>query len=321
MAPDYPAAFMGTNALNDSAHLGEILALASPLCWSVAVLFFRKTGESVSPIALNLAKNAIVAPLFFLTYLLGGAVAPEQVGWQDYALLFASGALGVAVADLCFFVCLNRVGASRQAIVNTSYSPIIIFLSVVFLGESLDTLQIFGVTFILGAVLSVGWPTAGSSDQRKGHLVSGVIFGVAASLIQAVSIVMIKPFMEDWPLLWMTSWRMAGGLAATLLVWPFLSRERRTFGGLTEARVLKYMLPGIFLGSYCSLLLWMGGFKFADASIASALNQTATLFTFVLAVVILREPLTKRGVFGLLLGLLGVSMVTFLGPLVSQLPG
>jgi drug/metabolite transporter (DMT)-like permease len=50
----------------------------------------------------------------------------------------------------------------------------------------------------------------------------------------------------------------------------------------------------------------MGGFKYTQASVASALNQTASLFTFILAVWILREPVTRRALMGLALGLLGV---------------
>ena len=41
-------------------------------------------------------------------------------------------------------MCLNRVGAGLQAIVNTSYSPIIITLSVIFLGERLGAVQAIG---------------------------------------------------------------------------------------------------------------------------------------------------------------------------------
>jgi|FLOH01.1.fsa_nt_gi drug/metabolite transporter (DMT)-like permease len=308
---------MPSDAPIEFAHLGEVLALASPICWSFAVLLFRKTGESIPPITLNLAKNALVTPLFFLTFFLAGSVSPAHVDWSDYALLLGSGVLGVAVADLFFFVCLNRIGASRQAIVNTSYSPIIILFSVVFLGERLTLFQYSGVALILGAVLSVGWPEGGIVKKPIEHLVSGVLFGIAASLTQAVSIVMIKPFLSDWPLLWMTSWRLMGGLLASLVVWASLNKQRRSFGKLWERRIWKFMLPGIFLGSFCSLLLWMGGFKYADASIASALNQTATLFTFLLAVVVLKEPLTTRGMLGLAMGLLGVAMVTFLGPLLG----
>jgi drug/metabolite transporter (DMT)-like permease len=55
----------------------------------------------------------------------------------------------------------------------------------------------------------------------------------------------------------------------------------------------------------------MGGFKYTQASVASAFNQTASLFTFILAVWILREPVTKRALMGLAWGLLGVIVMGF----------
>ena len=215
------------------------------------------------------------------------------------------------LADTLFFMCLNRVGASRQAIINTTYSPPIIFLSVVFLGETLTAGQLFGVALILGAVLSVGLSGSHSQKERPAHLTTGILFGVGASISQAISIVMIKPFMDDWPLLWMTSWRMVGGLVAAILILPVLPARTRVLGALAERAAWIHMVPAVLVGTFLSLLFWMGGFKYADASVASALNQTSTLFTFVLAVLILKEPVTKRGLFGLALGLVGALLVTF----------
>ncbi len=293
-------------------YLGELLALASPLAWAFAVILFRRTGERVGPVALNLFKNALVAPLFFLCYFLLDGSPPDGVVLADYGLLLASGAIGIALADTLFFMCLNRVGASRQAIINTTYSPPIIFLSVVFLGESLNLWQLVGVVLILGAVLSVGSRDPAAKRVRPPHLVTGILIGVGASISQAISIVMIKPSMADWPLLWMTSWRMLGGLLLSILVLPLIPSRARALGALRDRKVWGHMLPGVLLGSFVSLLLWMGGFKFADASVAASLNQTSTLFTFVLAVVLLKEPVTRRGLLGLALGVVGALFVTLM---------
>jgi drug/metabolite transporter (DMT)-like permease len=136
------------------------------------------------------------------------------------------------------------------------------------------------------------------------------LIGVGASIAQAISIVVIKPYMGDWPLFWMTSWRMAGGLLASVLILPLLPTRSRNLSSLADRSTWIHMIPGILLGTFLSLLFWMGGFKYADASTAAALNQMSTLFTFVLAIVILREPVTKRGLAGLTLGFLGALLVT-----------
>jgi drug/metabolite transporter (DMT)-like permease len=51
--------------------------------------------------------------------------------------------------------------------------------------------------------------------------------------------------------------------------------------------------------------------KYTLASTAAALNQTATLWTFVLAVLVLHEPLTRGRLLGLCGGLAGIALVTF----------
>jgi len=294
-------------------HLGELLALASPLAWAFAVILFRRTGESVGPLALNLFKNAMVTPLFFLCYWLVGG-APLDARLEDYLLLLASGAIGIAIADTLFFMCLNRVGASRQAIINTTYSPPIIFLSMIFLGERLSIWQLIGVTLILMAVLSVGSRDPAARRVRPPHLLAGILIGIGASITQAISIVMIRPSMSDWPLLWMTSWRMLGGLILSILILPLVPARLRVLARLREHAVWVHMLPGVLLGSFVSLLLWMGGFKYSEsASVAASLNQTSTLFIFVLAVLFLKEPVTRRGVAGLGLGIAGTLFVTLFG--------
>jgi drug/metabolite transporter (DMT)-like permease len=104
---------------------------------------------------------------------------------------------------------------------------------------------------------------------------------------------------------------MYGGLASALLMFACAKGRDRDLSALGRRSTWRVMVPATLLGTYVSLLFWMAGFKYADASVAAALNQTSTLFTFVLAVVILREPVTTRRVAGLVCGIVGVLLVTF----------
>ncbi len=293
----------------DIPYWGEICALLSPLAWSIAVILFRKTGEAVSPLVLNFFKSVVALVGFAALLLVTGEVAPEGVDAGDYALLLFSGLIGVGLADLFFFMCLNRVGAGRQAIVNTAYSPPIILLSWLLLGERLTVWQLVGVGLILVAVLLVGKTKAAAGES----LVAGVLWGVAACVSQALSIVMVKPFLDDWPVVWTTVWRMLGGVIGTTTMLAFARPKNRQLGELKQRAVWRVMLPATLIGSLLSQWLWMAGFKYADASVAAALNQTATLFTFVLAVLILHEPVNRRRLAGLACGMGGVALVTFLG--------
>ncbi len=290
---------------------GEIFALAAPICWSIAVLLFRKTGETVPPLALNLFKNLFTLPLFLATlYLLGGKLiidAPRG----DYILLILSGVVGIGISDTLFFMTLNRVGAGLAAIITTTYSPSIILLSFFLLGERMSLVQAFGVILILSAVLTVGQVrTSGEGPTRK-MLISGIILGLLTTSTQAISIVAIKPLLEESPLIWANCWRMLGGVVTGFLFLPMLKGRRRALRALANVRIWPVLIPGTLLGTYVSLIFWLAGMKYTLASVAAALNQTATLFTFVLAALILKEPVTPTRLGALLLGLIGVALVTF----------
>ena len=76
----------------------------------------------------------------------------RDVPAYDYWMLLVSGALGIGISDTFFFMSLNRLGAALSAIVDCLYSPFIIGLSVLWLGESLSVIQILGVVMIVSAV-------------------------------------------------------------------------------------------------------------------------------------------------------------------------
>ena len=292
--------------------LGQAFALAAPICWSVAVILFRQSGRTVPPLALNLFKNVLALVLFTATMLLFGQpfVRVEASG-ADIALLLASGAIGIGLSDTLFFMCLNRVGAGLQAIVNTSYSPIIILLSVAFLGERLSWPQAGGAMLIVGAVLAVTWVRGDRRAQvRVPERLKGILFGIGATTTQGVSIVMVKPLLEESPLLWVTWWRLLGGLALGSTILLATAQQRGSVRHLADRRGWPFMIGGAVMGTYVSLLFWLGGMKYAPASIAAALNQTASLWTFLLAVLILREPATRRRIVGLALGVVGVLLVS-----------
>ncbi len=314
-------------------YLGELAALAAALAWSAAVILFRQVGERVPPVALNLFKNLFALVLFALTSLALGDGLLQAAPLRDYWLLLASGVIGIGVCDQLFFMSLNRVGAGLNAIVTTSYSPSVILVSFIFLGERLGPLQLLGVALIVGAVLLVAWreETDRSDASRRSSLLSlsssspppfrpamarrtllvGVFCGVLAMVTQAVSIVMVKRLLETSPLFWANFWRLVGGIATSVAIIVLVRSQRVHARAALVPANWRLMVPGALMGTYVSLILWLAGMKYTQASIASAINQTSTLWTFLFAALWLKEPVTPIRLVGLALGGAGVTMVTF----------
>jgi len=291
-------------------YAGEIFAFITAVVWASAVILFKKSGETVHPIALNFFKNLLAMILLVPTIYLFDGWFFQGFTRNEIIMLLVSGALGIGIADTLFFKSLNLLGAGLSAIVDCLYSPSIIFLAFLWVGERLGILQIIGVVMIISAVLTI------SRADKSGHIVKrdlllGILWGVLAMFSMAVGIVMIKPLLDRSALLPLTEIRVIGGAIILAIVLIFHPQRKQISTPRLDRRSWTYLLTGSFLGAYCALLLWLAGMKYTQASIAAALNQTSAIFIFVFAALFLKEPLTRRRVLGIILGVTGAIIVTF----------
>jgi len=291
-------------------HLGEILSLLCAIIWASAVILFKKSGEKVTPLGLNLFKNVLALVLLVPTSLVLGITLAPQTSLFDFSLIIVSGILGIALSDTLFFKSLNLLGAELSAIVDCLYSPFIIILSVLFLHENMNGLQIFGVLLIVSAVLTVSRKENRKNISRK-DLSLGILFGVLAMALVAVGIVMIKPLLNHTSLIWVVEVRLLAGCLGLGIFILFHPRRQNIVSSLLSMRNWQYMLPGSFLGAYLSSVIWMGGMKYTQASISSALNQTSNIFISILAAIILKEPVNLLRVIAIILAFVGVVIVSF----------
>ena len=58
-------------------RIGEIMALGAAMCWATAVILFKKSGDTLAPLSLNLFKNLVAILLLTPTIpLVGGELFP-----------------------------------------------------------------------------------------------------------------------------------------------------------------------------------------------------------------------------------------------------
>ncbi len=292
-----------------SRSLGEILAAASGLAWAVAVVLFRVSGRRIHPVGLNLAKTVLALIVMVPTLLVLGQPLAPAVPFATTGLLLLSGILGIAVSDTLFFHALNRLGASLTAIVDCFYSPFVIALSFALLGERLTPVQLVGAALVVSAVLTLSKEGKRERIGRK-DLAAGILFGILAMFFVAFGIVMVKPVLGSVSVFWATFVRLAGGSLALVVVVPFLKNRRAVLAPLRQPRNWKALAPAAFFGSYLSLFLWMGGMKYAKASVAAVLNQLNTIFIVIIAAIFLRERLTGWKILAVVLAFVGAYLAS-----------
>jgi drug/metabolite transporter (DMT)-like permease len=293
-----------SGSLASIRSIGEILALTSGVAWAVAVVLFRVSGRSIHPVGLNLGKNVLGLAFIVPTLLLLGEPLASPAPASTTLLLLLSGVLGIAVSDTLFFNALNRLGASLTAVVDCFYSPFVIALSFVLLGERLTLIQLAGAGLVVSAVLTVSKEGKIEKLDPK-DLAAGIAYGISAMFFTALGIVMVKPVLGEVSVFRATLVRMAGGTAALALLVPVLRNRRAVVRPLFNRRNWKALVPAAFFGSYLSLILWTGGMKYAKASVAAVLNQLNTIFIVVIAAVFLRERLTGWKILAVALAFVG----------------
>jgi drug/metabolite transporter (DMT)-like permease len=274
-------------------------------------MLFRKSGERVSPVALNVFKNGVALVLFVATLpVIGVCFFPADSTTKDWITLLVSGAIGIGVADSLFFASLNRLGASNSAIVDCLYSPFVILCAWLHLREKIGLTILLAMGLMAGAILVGTWePGPAASKANRRQLASGVALGICAMFLMAIGIVLAKPVLAHSNGWWVTTVRLCGGGA--LLAVHGATRKHRSdvLRCLRPSREWFYTVPAAIVGAYIALILWIQGMKYTYASIASVLNQMSTIFILILAAVFLKERVTARKVLAIGMAFVGALIV------------
>ncbi len=292
--------------------MGELFALGSAVVWALAVILFRRSGETVSALDLNVFRVVFSSVLFLATLLLMGRPLLVDLPVRDYLVLVASGVIAIAVSDTLFHLCLNRVGAGLNAIVDTLYAPFTTFFAFLMLAERLGWYQFAGMVLISGGVVvaSRSAPPPGTSRRS---LWTGILYGVGSMATLGFGIVIAKPVLVKTDVLWATMIRQVGSLVVLAPVALLVPGQRARLALFRPRRNWRFMVPGTILGSYVALTLWIGGMKYTQTGVAAALNQTTTIFMLAFASIFLKERFGVRKAVAALIATGGIALVILPG--------
>lgn len=295
--------------------LGESYALICALCWAIAVVLFKHAGNSLTADGLNLTKNIIGVSLLIPTALLIEKLNFPTLSPQQWLILIVSGYFGIAVADTWYFKALRMLGAGRTAIVASLYSPFVVILSIAFLGETLALWQWFGFVLVLIGVFIVTYQRR-YKQVAKDELLKGAIFAAASVFLTAAGVVAMKPILAEDGFFWLIGLRMLAGVFGMILYLMVIGRLTGIVNDLkTKSHNWVTIITASVFGTYLAIIFWLAGFKYADASVASVLNETSSVMILLFAWLFLKERLSKNRLVGILFTFWGV--LVFIGVLNS----
>ncbi|MBA3009787.1 MAG: DMT family transporter [Proteobacteria bacterium] len=293
--------------------LGSLFAISSAFFWALAVILFKKSGDVFSPLSLNIYKSCVALILILGTMLVLKIPFFPAAPLKDWLLLSLSGILGITLADIFFFMALNKLGASLVAIVECLYLPSVLFFSYILLGEKLGLGGIMGSILVLSAILVGSMKKKQMADRNKGSEsdLGGIVSGILSMIFVAFGIVMIKEVLEQSNVFWATLVRVTAGCISLLVILVCHPNRRHYFNELKFSRAWLTAFPASVCGNYIALLCWVAGMKYTSASQAAILNQMSTIFIFILAAIFLKEKITVNKAFAIVLALAGACLTIF----------
>lgn len=136
---------------------GIILALAMAFMWAVYIVSARIAFKDIdSRLCFSVISIYTVGGLCVLALLFGQIGDCVKMGAWQWACVVISGATAIAISHTLYYAAMKRIGATIPALVMLAQPFIVLAISYVVFGESMNVFQLlFGVVLLAGSGLAI----------------------------------------------------------------------------------------------------------------------------------------------------------------------
>ncbi len=298
-------------------NYGQAAALLTSLCYSFSSTFFTFATRKFTPLVVNRLRLVLAAAFLILIHrIFFGSLLPLKADAGRWFWLGISGVVGLVLGDVLLFQAYRRIGP-RLSMLMMSLAPILAALVAwLFLGESLNLLEIIGIAVTIGGITWVvsdgdgarknGGSGVSSKDYRR-----GLLLALGAATGQALGLVLSKKGMAgDFPAISGNVIRM---LMAALILWgiTFIQGQAGpTVQQLSDSpRSIWFVLAGMFAGPIIGVSLSLYAVQNANVGIASTLMALPPVFLLPIGYFVFKERFSWPAVAGTAVALAGVAIL------------
>jgi drug/metabolite transporter (DMT)-like permease len=271
-------------------NLGEAAAIGTALCWTGSSLFFGLAGRRVGSLPVNQFRILVAVPVLLgLQVAVAGELWPVHLPMDRFALLCASGLVGLVFGDLGYFHALAVIGPRISSVLMATWPAMAMTLAWATAGERPAGAEVAGLLLTTAGVVLVllraregsAW-NATLTVRQRALAVGGALLGACG---QALGVALSRPAMRPGPDLpdgvepvTATFVRLlAAGLGIMLL--GLLQGRPGAFLQVVRGGALRATLLGTLFGPVVGIWLSMVAILHASsAGTAAALMATTPLF-------------------------------------------
>jgi len=290
-------------------HTGELAALVTVVLWTVTALCFEQAAKRVGSLAVNILRLAL-ALLFYCTLSMfrSGHLFPVDMDLHGWIWLSVSGIIGFVLGDFCLFSAYAIIGSRITNLFMALAPPLATLFGWIILGERFSARGLLGMSVTLLGIIIVVLRNPGGNKLHFRYSIKGLLFGLGAAAGQGIGLVFSKYGMKNADPFTSSQIRVIAGLVGFILLFAILNRWSLLKPAMKRPSTLGLVGAGSFFGPFLGVSFSLMAIKYTSTGIASTIMALVPVFLIPPAIIILKEKVTLREVFGSLIAVCGVAL-------------
>ena len=278
--------------------LGIFFSVLALIGWGVHDMLIKKTVDEVGVLSSTLYRNSIIALILFFAALPFISSVPSL---NTFLLLFIISVIGTT-GFLCFGKALGQSKVSLISPLAHSAVIISVILAMIFLKESLSTLQVFAIISIILGTILVSFEDHKIFRLKFGRLVKGAPYALVTIVCWGFYYFLIKFPIEEIGV-FLTGFYTELFLLIFMIIAAFIKKPVLP----KKSSIPFFILFGVIgaLGIICQNL----GLAFGLVSISAPIVFASPLSAAIFARIFLKEKIEHHQKIAIFLIILGIVLV------------
>jgi drug/metabolite transporter (DMT)-like permease len=298
---------------------GEVIALATVLCWTLSVQFFAFSSREVGAIPVNIIRISIALLLFSILLLYKeGSLVPLNFPLRAWLYLSLSGVIGFFIGDIFLFKALVELGPRITMLIQSLAAPTAALFGWIFLHENYSLQQWIGMAITLAGVSIVIFEKSKDSSPAQKLRIRrvtfrGVVFAVAAMMGQAGGLLLSKTGMQTdsgyLDAFSATQIRAIAAFCCFVIFFTITNKWGEVQTAMANKRAVAFTAIGATIGPFLGVSLSLMALHYLATGVASTFFSLIPICIIPFSIYLHKEHVSLRAVGGAVMAVFGVSLL------------
>ncbi len=300
-------------------YTGELIAVATVLCWTISIQFFEAASKKVGATPVNIIRLTC-ALIFFGIFLFfkHGSILPIDFPTHAWIYLSLSGIIGFFLGDIFLFKALVEIGPRVAMLIFSLSAPTTAMIGWIFLKEIYVFHQWIGMMVTLvgvGIVILERNQKISTSSNLTIRNISfkGVLYGIGAMLGQALGYTLSKTGMQTdsgyLDAFAATQIRAIAAFICFLVFFTVTGNWGNVKTAIKDKKAVLFTAAGSAIGPFLGVSLSLFVLHYLTTGVASTFLSLVPVFIIPFSIFLHKEHVSIRSAAGAVIAVSGIYLL------------